>query len=559
MNNCISDIRNKIKISHVLIIWLLVNMTSAFFTGLYSDEAYYTLFAKHLAFGYFDHPPMIALLIRIGLIIFNNEFGVRLLSVIAMTIGLYHIYKLAEVHKPFIFFVAIFSIFGLNVLGFLALPDSPLLLFTVLFFVQYKKFLIKETYLNSILLGIIIAAMLYSKYHGLLIIIFTVISNLNLLRSRKFYISAGAALILFTPHIIWQINNNFVTIYYHLFERSASAYKASFTLEYLSGQVLYYGPVSAVFMLFSAITFRQSDLFEKALKWNLWGFLVFFLITTLKGRVEVNWTLPAIIPLLIFFLKSCYAKTVFERWFCILAIPVIIIIIFLRLEIIAPNSRLRISSRFEEFRANKELGKEIADKCKGLPIITSSYQRAGVVSFYAKTFASSINVNSRRNQFNLWHADDSLRFRKVAYLNNYLDEGVKIQNPVYKDYKITIIDSLPVMNDILIKTSLKNIEVNPNDKIDIKIILYSKKSPDNYRDAGGYSTRLHASLYKDDILMNDEVCTLPIDLLLKNNSGEYNFQFDTQAQKGRFKILISLNTSKIGIWSTKKTINLTVR
>ena len=98
-----------------------------------------------------------------------------------------------------------------------------------------------------------------------------------------------------------------------------------------------------------------------------------------------------------------------------------------------------------------------------------------------------------------------------------------------------------------------------NDKIDIKIILYSKKSPDNYRDAGGYSTRLHASLYKDDILMNDEVCTLPIDLLLKNNSGEYNFQFDTQAQKGRFKILISLNTSKIGVWSTKKTINLTVR
>jgi hypothetical protein len=194
-----------------------------------------------------------------------------------------------------------------------------------------------------------------------------------------------------------------------------------------------------------------------------------------------------------------------------------------------------------------------------LPIITSSYQRAGVVSFYAKTFASSINVNSRRNQFNLWHADDSLRFRKVAYLNNYLDEGVKIQNPVYKDYKITIIDSLPVMNDILIKTSLKNIEVNPNDKIDIKIILYSKKSPDNYRDAGGYSTRLHASLYKDDILMNDEVCTLPIDLLLKNNSGEYNFIFDTQAQKGRFKILISLNTSKIGVWSTKKTINLTVR
>jgi hypothetical protein len=533
-------------------------MASAFFTQLYSDEAYYTLFARHLDYGYFDHPPMIALMIRMGLIIFNNEFGVRLLSVIAFTLALYFIYKLAEVHKPFLFLVAIFSIFGLNVLGFLALPDSPLLLFTVLFFVVYKKFLVKESYLNSILLGITIAAMLYSKYHGILVIIFIVISNLNILKSRKFYVSLGVALLLFTPHIIWQIKNDFVSISYHLFERSASYYKGSFTYEYLSGQVLYYGPISAIFMLYSAITFKHSDLFEKALKWNLWGFLGFFLVSTLKGRVEVNWTLPVIIPLLIFFLKSGHTKPVFEKWFFLLAFPVIVIILILRLQIVYPVLDLRIA-RFDEFRANRELGKEMIDKCKGLPIITNSYQKAGIVSFYANSFAPSINVNSRRNQFNLWHADDTLGLRKVAYLNNYLDEGVKIQNPVYKDYKVTIIDSLPVMNDILISTRFKKLTVNANETMDIKVVLSSKKAPGNYRDAGDYSTRLHAGLYQGENLLDEEASTLPIDLILKRYQGEYNFHINAPAQSGSYKILISLNTSKIGIWSIKKTINLIVR
>ena len=533
-------------------------MASAFFTQLYSDEAYYALFARHLDFGYFDHPPMIALMIRIGLIIFNNEFGVRLLSVIAITLALYFIYKLAEVHKPFLFLVTIFSIFGLNVLGFLALPDSPLLLFTVLFFVVYKKSLIKESYLNSVLLGMTIAAMLYSKYHGILVIIFMLFSNLNILKSRKFYVSLGVAFLLFTPHIIWQIKNDFVSISYHLFERSSSYYNGSFTYEYLLGQVLYYGPISAIFMLCCAIKFKHSDLFEKALKWNLWGFLGFFLVSTLKGRVEVNWTLPIIIPLFIFFLKSSFTKPVFEKWFFLLAFPVIIIILILRLQIVYPVLNLRIT-RFDEFRASRELGKEIVYKCKGLPIITNTYQRAGIVSFYANTFAPSININSRRNQFNLWHADDTLSLRKVAYLNNYLDEGVEIQNPVYNDYKVTIIDSLPVMNSILINTRFKKLAVNPKGTVDVKVVLSSKKAPENYRDAGDYSTRLHAGLYKGENLLYEETCTFPIDLLLKRCKGEYNFHIIAPAQSGRYKILISLHTSKIGIWSIKETVNLIVR
>jgi len=542
----------------VIAIWLIVNLLSAFFTPLYSDEAYYTLFARNLDFGYFDHPPMIALMIRIGISVFNNEFGVRLISVIAVAIALYFIYKLAEVHKPLLFLVCIFSIFGLNVLGMLALPDSPLLLFTVLFFVVYKRFLDEKSYANSLLLGLIITLMLYSKYHGILIIIFTVISNLKLLKSSRFYLTAGVAFLLFIPHILWQLNNDFVSISYHLFERSASVYEYSFSFEYLLGQMLYYGPISIVFFLLTAVTFKNSGLFEKALIWNLWGFLVFFLISTLKGRVEVNWTFPILIPLLIFFLKSGFSKPLSEKLFYVLALPVILLIILLRIQAIYPVFNIEID-RINDFRGQRELGKEIIEKSEGLPLVTNNYQKAGLISFYANTFVPSINVNSRRNQFNLWHFDNSLRFKKVAFVNNYLDEGVMLQNHYYKDYMVTIIDSLPVMNDIIIKTELISSKVNRGEKVEIKAKLSSDNPVVYYHDTRNYTTRLYARLFKGDVLVKEEVCLLPIDILLKRDKGEYDFSLITPLQRGNYKIVISLNTTKLGEWSTKKTINLTVR
>jgi hypothetical protein len=558
MINLINYIDRKIKITHVILIWLSVNFLSAFFTQLYADEAYYTLYAKHLAFGYFDHPPMIALMIRMGLYLFNNEFGVRLFSVISITIALYLIYELAEVNKPLRYLIMILSVFGLNILGFLALPDSPLLLFAVLFFVVYRNFLRNESIVYALLLGLTISAMLYSKYHGLLIIIFTLMSNRKIIRSPRFYLAAFLALILYVPYIVWLFDNNFISITYHLFERSANHYNSSFTLGYLLGQVLYYGPLSGVVLFYSASKSGTSDLFEKSLKWNLWGFMSFFLLASFKGRIEVNWTFLIIIPLFYFFLKYNFARPEFEKWFYILTFPIILAILLLRIEVAYPILNLQVD-RLNDFRGHREFGREIISKCDGLPLITNNYQRAGIVSFYTKTFAPSINVNGRRNQFNLWHYDDSLRFKKVVYVNNYLDEGVKIQNPLYKGYKLTIIDSLPVMNDIIISTGVRRLVAGPAEKMKVKVVLISEKKPESYRDAGKYRTRLQASLYEGENLLTTETCSLPIDCLLKNEKGEYNFWFTSPEQKGRYKISVSLMTSEIGIWSTRKTVWLTVK
>ena len=50
---------------------------------LSADEAYYWLWSKHLAAGYYDHPPLVAFVIRMGTWLFgDSEFGVRFGGVI---------------------------------------------------------------------------------------------------------------------------------------------------------------------------------------------------------------------------------------------------------------------------------------------------------------------------------------------------------------------------------------------------------------------------------------------------------------------------------------------
>src|SRR6266540_2293666 len=62
---------------------MLARLVCAATVPLAFDEAYYWLWSQHPAGGYYDHPPLIALLIRLGTLIGgDSEFGVRLVCVL---------------------------------------------------------------------------------------------------------------------------------------------------------------------------------------------------------------------------------------------------------------------------------------------------------------------------------------------------------------------------------------------------------------------------------------------------------------------------------------------
>ena len=72
-----------------LALWWVVNLVVAGASELANDEAYYHIFAQNLAWGYFDHPPMTALLVWLGEHIFGGELGVRFFFTLLQPIYLY--------------------------------------------------------------------------------------------------------------------------------------------------------------------------------------------------------------------------------------------------------------------------------------------------------------------------------------------------------------------------------------------------------------------------------------------------------------------------------------
>src|SRR4030095_12587645 len=275
--------------------WIILTLIQSAFTELLDDEAYYWVYSKFLDWGYFDHPPMVAILLKMGYGIFQNELGERLLFVLINVLSLFIIEKLIDDRNPILFYAITLSLAVLQISGFLAVPDTPLIFFTALFFLCYRRFLQKVSFLNASFLGVAAAALLYSKYHAVLIVFFALLSNLKLLRHYQTYLAGLIALLFFAPHLWWQYQPDWISFRYHLFESNVNPYKSAYTLEYLGGQLMLAGPLAGVILLPAAFLYHPKNAFEKGLKFTLVGIYGFFLLSSFRGKVEANWTSPAII------------------------------------------------------------------------------------------------------------------------------------------------------------------------------------------------------------------------------------------------------------------------
>src|SRR5690606_22714277 len=131
--------------------------------------------------GYFDHPPLTAIIIKAGYHIFQNELGIRLVPLLMNLGTILLLEKLTGREKPYLFYTIILSLAIMQIAGFMAAPDIPLIFFSAVFFWVYNKFLHSSSFGYAILLGLVMSALMYSKYHGVVIIFFTFLSNPKLL------------------------------------------------------------------------------------------------------------------------------------------------------------------------------------------------------------------------------------------------------------------------------------------------------------------------------------------------------------------------------------------
>lgn len=475
--------------------WLSINLLQAGFTELIDDEAYYWIYSRFPAWGYFDHPPMIAVLIKAGYAIFQNELGVRLFILLLNAATIFIIEDLTEKKDSYLFYAIAGTLAVAQIGGILAVPDIPLIFFVALFFWLYRRFLQQMTVVNSLLLGACMALLVYSKYHGILIILFTLSSNPSLFRRYQAWLAAFVALLLFMPQLYWQFINDFPSIQYHLFERNASQYRISYTIEYIFGQIAMAGPLMGWLILWAAFQYKPGSLTERAMKFSLIGFYGFFLLSTLKGRVEANWTMSAFIPLIVLSHQFLRSDLPMRRWL-FKSVPVSLVLIFLaRIYLTTAMPPVTWVSKTDEIHGNKQWVSAVQQKAGDLPVaFTNSYQRASKYWFYEGRECLSMNgTGYRRNNFNFWPIEDSLLGKRVVIAGRYEPTTfTKLENLVPGTDSLCTLVTDPYFSFSKVQLRLKG---DPSLQQGVLVVCGELRSPADYLSwfaTPGYDT---ASLY----------------------------------------------------------------
>lgn len=326
---------NNLEKQHYFLLagWLLINILQSFFTNLHPDETYYWMYSKQLDWGYFDHPPMTAFLVFLGDSIIHNGLGVRLFMVLLSLLTMAMIMNELNEKKDLFFlvvFIASFPLVHTHIGGFLALPDTPLVFFTLLFFLTYKRFVAEPNLKLALLLAFVVAAMIYSKYHALLVIGIVVLSNFNLLKNRYFWVVVSGTLILLIPHILWQVENHFPTFAYHLTDRTKPVQIRNIANNIFS-QLAIAGPLSGVIVLYSLLKVKtKHNPYNRAMLFSILGFYSLFFIMSFWNRIEAHWTTATTPLLMILSYPIISDNQNAKKWFKRLSIPIVVLFFMFR-------------------------------------------------------------------------------------------------------------------------------------------------------------------------------------------------------------------------------------
>ena len=400
---------------YFLLFWLLINGLQIAFTELSSDEGYYWFYSRQLQWGYYDHPPMVALLIRIGSFLFGGEFGVRIMNLLFVTGAIYFFFLLLpqRLRNNKLVFLLLLAAPLVNYLSFLIFPDGPLLFFSMVFLWLFRRFLNEENLSTAFLLGLSTALMFYSKYHGVLVVFFSFLALPRLIQSRYYWLAMITALVLFLPHLWWQYQNHFPTFQYHLTGRS-DAFSIDLALQFVSQQIIAISP-ALVFIPFVA---KVHDRFERSLFFIIAGSFVFFFFSSFKTFVHFHWTSIAVFPLL-YFAARFYDDHSHRKLFRSLVLPFLVLIITLRFILIFD---VGIKSLGEDYyHDRKEWAHAIEKISDGDPVFfPNNLREAPLYSFYTgKTGVTLYDRPQKKSQYELWHYEDSLQGKNVLVVNKY--------------------------------------------------------------------------------------------------------------------------------------------
>ena len=276
------------------------------------DEAYYTLWSRSLAFGYLDHPPMVALMVRASTALFgHSELGVRALSLLfvgalpaLVALIAWRLFRSAETAS-----LAVLMWIAMPLVmagGLFATPDAPLVVFWTLGLAALVELWRSGKGRWLLAIGLALGLMLESKFTaaffaaGVAVALVTAPSMRRWLASPACVAALAIAAAIFAPFVAWNAEHGWATFVKQLGRAPPHGFEPFYVVEFVAAQIGLMNPlVFAPFALAAAaVPWRRpvkpgsADEARRILVSTIAPAAIYFFFHALHDRVQGNWLAP---------------------------------------------------------------------------------------------------------------------------------------------------------------------------------------------------------------------------------------------------------------------------
>jgi 4-amino-4-deoxy-L-arabinose transferase-like glycosyltransferase len=436
----------------------LLRLIFAAIIPVFPDEAYYWDWSRHLAAGYFDHPPVVALLVWFGGRLLApigagaSFLGVRLGTIIVGWVAAVATIATARRlggNDAALRAALIVTVLPLAAAGLiLTTPDAPVLAATALGLYCVVRALEHPVRSPGSLrwwatTGLVLGAAFASKYTSIFLPVAVVLAivlrpDLRLrLREPGPYVACVIATLVFSPVLVWNSNHGWISFVFQL-HHGLSAPKGSALLaawkhegDFFGGQAGLASPILFVMLAMAtigALSRRVRDgaapaRFVLAMVAALT--FVFFIYSAIRQRVEPNWPAPAYIPAIVLLATASWGERgrkwlTAGLWFAAAMSLLIYVQAIVPILPLAP-AKDPIARAFGWRELTVAADREVQAATDSTQHRTwlggDRYQEASVLAFYdpshPETFAT--NLSGRPNEYDLWP-----RFRNRAQVGDNL-------------------------------------------------------------------------------------------------------------------------------------------
>jgi len=436
-----------------------LRLVSAAWTPLTFDEAYYWMWSKHLAFGYYDHPPGVAVLIRLGTMIAGDTgLGVRLVSILLALPMSFALYRTAAIlfggQRVAATATILLNVTLMAAVGTLIVtPDSPLLVASsfVLFFLAK----VLETGRGAWWLGVgaAVGVALLSKYTALLFGPAILIWLVSVPRLRRWlispwpYLGGIVALAIFSPVILWNADHEWVSFIKQIGRSRIEGFKPAFIGELIPTQIAFATPLVFVLGVMGLYALLRRDggavAARTLINATFWTIALYFIWHSLHARVEANWFAP-VYPAFAIAAAVAAHLTQWEGWAqrvadsCRRWAPPVGIVMFALLILQANTGVLTGFRRDATVRSVGVGWPELAARIEAVRIRTGAtcvlapdYGTTGWLAFYLPKGTCVVQPTQRIRWVNMPEPDPALLAGKLLYVDEVRPGGRPYLNEVF--------------------------------------------------------------------------------------------------------------------------------